>query len=76
MSCPHFWEWLDATWMRCNRCKAERATLDGTVTLHDPDDPAAGFWVTSMEEPEHLGRLLAPFMDRRVRITVETMDHA
>jgi hypothetical protein len=72
--CEHLWECCHEAWMRCNRCGQERNTLEGTVTLHDPGDPAAGFWVTSLDPAEHLGRLLAPFIERRVRITVETID--
>lgn len=75
-TCPHQWEYRDETWHRCTRCGQHRRTLEGTITLHDPHDGASGFWINCLDPDEHFGRLLAPFIDRRVRITVETLDHA
>jgi hypothetical protein len=71
--CLHQWECCHDAWQRCYRCGQERNTLEGTVTLDTPGQPEQGMWVQSLDG--HLGTLLAPFIERRVRITVETLDH-
>ena len=74
-TCCHVWGYLMENVQRCQQCGLERATLEGTVCLHPPNAEHMDWqlYVQAIDGND-IYSVLLPFTERRVRVTVETLD--